>query len=147
ALPHLAAEDRPMALYQGVIHVARSTAGQPRNFDLKPLATTEVRPERYVEWFRRFVDSRADDAAERILRTAIREGLPPQTVATMVFAACTDHRYMDEGHSLDFANKAFELLDHIGWSHADAVLPSLVPNLVRASRAEESSSWRHPVDL
>lgn len=65
----------------------------------------------------------------------------------MIFSACTDHLYIDEGHSLDFANKAFELLDHIGWEYAETVLPSIVPNLVRATRAEESSSWRHPVDL
>src|SRR5579872_3045922 len=65
----------------------------------------------------------------------------------MVFAACTDHRYMDGGHSLDFANKAFELLEHIGWGHAEPVLSSLVPNLVSATRAEEESSWLHPVDL
>ena len=65
----------------------------------------------------------------------------------MLFAACTDHLYLNEGHSLDFANKAFELLDHIGWENAADVLASLVPDFVRASRMEESSSWRHPVDL
>ena len=65
----------------------------------------------------------------------------------MIFAACTDHLFLDVGHSLDFANKAFELLDHIGWEHAEEVLPSLIPNMVRAQRMEESSSWRHPVDL
>jgi hypothetical protein len=70
-----------------------------------------------------------------------------EDVATMVFAACTDHLYLDEGHALDFANKAFELLDHIGWEHAEAILPSLVPGLVRATRMEETSAWRHPVDL
>ena len=146
-LPALAPEDRRLALYHGLVHVARSTENQPPSFDLEPLETKETRPERYVDWFRRFVDSRSDDAAERTLRTAIRIGLPQETVATMIFAACTDHLYIDDGHSLDFANKAFELLDHIGWQHAETVLPALVPNLVRATRMEETSSWRHPVDL
>lgn len=146
-LPALAPDDRRMALFQGVVHVARSTAGERPNFDLAALATTETRPDRYVDWFRRFVDSRSQDAAERTLRTAISIGLPQDVIATMIFASCTDHLYIDEGHSLDFANKAFELLDHIGWQHAETVLPSIVPNLVRAARAEESSSWRHPVDL
>ncbi len=146
-LPSLDAADRRLALYHGLVHVARAVEGQPPSFDLEPLATDETRPERYIGWFRRFVDSRSADAAERTLRTAIRHGLSPRDIATMVFAACTDHVYLDEGHSLDFANKAFELLDHIGWQHAEAVLPSLVPNLVRAQRMEESSSWRHPVDL
>ena len=146
-LSEMAPEDRRLALYHGLIHVARSTANQPPDFDLEPLATKETRPERYVDWFRRFVDSRSEDAAERTLRTAIHVGVRKESIATMVFAACTDHLYMDEGHSLDFANKAFELLDHIGWAHAEAVLPSIVPNLVSASRAEERSSWRHPVNL
>jgi nitrite reductase/ring-hydroxylating ferredoxin subunit len=146
-VPSLAPEDRRLALYHGLIHVARSTANQPPDFDLEPLVTKEARPERYIDWFRRFVDSRSQEAAERTLRTAISVGLPPETIATMIFAACTDHLYMDEGHSLDFANKAFELVDHIGWEHAETVLPSIVPNLVSASRAEERSSWRHPVDL
>jgi hypothetical protein len=146
-LPSLDMDDRRLALYQGLDHVARSTQGQPPNFDLEPLETGETRPERYIDWFRRFIDSRSEEAAERTLRTAIHIGLDQQDIATMVFGACTDHLYIDEGHSLDFANKAFELLDHIGWGQAEAVLPSIVPNLVRATRMEETSSWRHPVDL
>ncbi|MCH7835911.1 MAG: Rieske (2Fe-2S) protein [Chloroflexi bacterium] len=146
-LPSLDKGDRPLALYHGLVHVARSTAGQPPNFDLEPLETGETRPERYVDWFRRFIEVRAEDAAERTLRTAIRIGLPPKAVADMIFAACTDHLFLDVGHSLDFANKAFELLDSIGWENAEEVLPSLIPNMVWAQRMEETSSWRHPVDL
>jgi nitrite reductase/ring-hydroxylating ferredoxin subunit len=146
-LPALTPDDRRIALYHGLVHVARSTENQPPNFDLEPLATSEERPERYVDWFRRFVDSRSGEAAERTLRTAIHIGLPQEVIADMLFGAATDHLYMDEGHALDFANKAFELLDHIGWEHAEAVLPSVVPGLVQASRAEERSSWRHPVDI
>ncbi|MDZ4277898.1 MAG: Rieske (2Fe-2S) protein, partial [Dehalococcoidia bacterium] len=146
-LPSLDAADRPLALYHGLVHVARSTANQPPNFDLEPLETAERRPERYLEWFRRFVEVRSAEAAERTLRTAVHIGLPPQAIADMVFAACTDHLFLDVGHALDFANKAFELLDHIGWEHAEEVLPSLVPGMVTARRMEESSTWRHPVDL
>ncbi|MDQ3974512.1 MAG: Rieske 2Fe-2S domain-containing protein [Actinomycetota bacterium] len=146
-LPALRPADVPLALYHGLVHVARSTAGQPPSFDLGTLATSEERPERYLQWFRRFVEVRAASAAERTLRTAIRVGLPPAAVADMVFAACTDHLFLDVGHALDFANKAFELLDHIGWEHAEQVLPALVGPLVTARRMEESASWRHPVDV
>ena len=147
--PSLDEEDRSLALYHGVAHVARNTAAQPPNFDLEPLETSEVSPERYMEWFRQFIELRSADAAERTLRTAIRIGMSPKTIADMVFTACSDHLFRGGGHSLDFANKAFELLDHIGWEYAEQVLPSLIPgdNLVDASRMEESSSWRHPADL
>jgi hypothetical protein len=146
-LPSLAPEDRALALYHGVVNVARSTADQQPNFDLEPLTTSETRPERYIDWFRRFIDSRSEEAAERTLRTAVRLGLPREAIETMVFAACTDHLYLDEGHALDFANKTFELLDHAGWAEAESILPSLVPVLVQAERSEERSSWRHPVNL
>ena len=106
-LPSLAPEDRPRALYQGLVHVARSTANQPPDFDLEPLSTGERRPERYLEWFRRFVEVRSQQAAERTLRTAIHIGLEPSAVADMLAAACTDHLFLDVGHALDFTNKAF----------------------------------------
>lgn len=146
-LPWLDQRDRPVALYHGLVHVARSTAAESPNFDLEPMETSEVRPERYQDWFRRFIEVRAANAAERTLRTAIRIGLPPEAIANMIFAACTDHLFLDVGHSLDFANKAFELLDHIGWEYAEEVLPSLIPSLVQGRRMEETSSWRHPVNL
>jgi nitrite reductase/ring-hydroxylating ferredoxin subunit len=146
-LPALDVEDVPLALYHGLVHVARSTANQPRSFHLAPLGTSERRPERYLDWFRGFVEVRAGEAAERTLRTAIHIGLPREAVSDMIFAACTDHLFLDVGHSLDAANKAFELLDHIGWQHAEDVLASLVPNMVQARRMEETSSWRQPVDL
>jgi nitrite reductase/ring-hydroxylating ferredoxin subunit len=145
--PVLGPADRPRALYQGVIHVARNVAGQPPDFDLAPLQTEQERPEVYRAWFRRFIETRSRDAAERCLRTAIAVGLAPPLLAEMLFAAATDHLFMDTGHSLDFANKACELLDHIGWERAADVLPSLLPGLASAERTEETSAWRHPVDL
>jgi len=145
-MPVLDPADRPLALFHGLRHVATSTAGQPPEFELRPLTTGESRPERFREWFRYFVEVRQADAAERTLVTAI-ERLEPSAVADLVFAACTDHLYLDTGHTLDFANKAFELLDLVGWEHASQVLPALVPALVRSQRMEETSTWRHPIDV
>ena len=65
----------------------------------------------------------------------------------MLFAAATDHRYLDGGHTLDFVNKALEALDTAGWERAEAVLASLSPQLAFAERMEEANSWRNPVDL
>ena len=41
-------------------------------------------------------------------------------------AAATDHVFLDGGHTVDFTNKAFEVLDHTGWNAAPTVLPTLV---------------------
>ncbi len=146
-LPHLAEEDRPVALYQGLLHVSRECAGRPPRFVVDPLPTGEIRPEVFKQWFRNFIDVRDEDAAERSLRTAIELGFPPRAIADMIFAAATDHIYLDAGHTLDFANKAFELLDHIGWENASQTLTSLVHGMARARRSQELSAWRHPIDL
>ena len=140
-------EDRPRALYHGTLHVARNVVQQPPDFDLEPLATSETRPEVFRRWFRRFVETRSEAAAERCLRTAIAVGLSPRELADMIAASSTDHLFMDTGHALDFSNKAFELLDHIGWERAEEILPSLIPDIVGAERMEETSAWQHPVDL
>ncbi len=146
-LPSLAPEDRRLALLRGLERVQAETEGNPPNFDVGPLAVAEGSPEEYPRWFRRFIEVRSEEAAERTLRTAIRAGLPEGDVADMVFAACTDHLFRGTGHVLDFANKAFELLDHIGWRYAEDVLPSVIHPLADWERMEETSQWRHPVDV
>ena len=64
-----------------------------------------------------------------------------------MFAAGTDHVFLDGGHTLDFTNKAFESLDELGWPAAGAILPALIEQTAEARRLEEEGSWRHPEDL
>ena len=146
-LPQLHEEDRPRALYQGLRHVARECAGKAPRFSVDPLPTGETRPQVFARWLRNFIDVRDDEGAERCLATAIELGISRQDIADMIFAAATDHIYLDAGHVVDFANKAFELLDHLGWEMAGQVLPSLVHGMARARRSQELSQWRQPVDL
>ena len=146
-LPRLYPEDRPLALYQGIRQVAAECSGRPPRFLVDPLPTGETRPEVFKGWFRSFIEVRDDEGAERCLRTAIDLGIPSREIADMVFAAATDRIYLDAGHVLDFCNKAFELLDHIGWEHASQVLTSLVHGIATARRSEELNSWRNPIDL
>ena len=146
-LPKLHEDDRPRALYQGLRHVARECAGKAPRFSVEPLPTGETRPEIFARWFRNFIDVRDDEGAERCLVTAIELGIPRQDIADMLFAAATDHIYLDAGHTVDFANKAFELLDHLGWEMAPQVLPSLVHGMAGARRSQELSQWRQPIDL
>jgi nitrite reductase/ring-hydroxylating ferredoxin subunit len=146
-LPDLRPADRRRALAVGLGAVADDCAGEPPFFVQDPLSTDRVSADRLTEWFRDTVEVRDADGAERVVRAAIATGVDRSALAGMFVVAATDHRYLDSGHRLDFVNKAFELLDRIGWDHADAVLPSLVPGLADAERAEERSSWRQPVDV
>ena len=146
-LDDLAPEDRYLALFHGLVHTARDCAGQPPRFELDPLPTTAIPAARLRTWLRGFVAVRDEDGAERTLRTAIAQGLPPAQVADLLCAAATDRTFIAGGHTLDFINKACELLDQVGWAEAAAVLPSLIQGLCRAQRMEESNAWRHPIDL
>ena len=147
ALDYLYPDDRPLALYQGIRQVAAECAGRPPRFMVDPLPTGETRPHVFKEWFRGFIEVRDEEGAERCLRTAIELGISQGEIADMVFAAATDRIYLDGGHVLDFCNKGFELLDHIGWEHAAQVLTSLVHGIASARRSEELNSWRNPIDL
>ncbi len=146
-LGHLYQDDRSLALYQGIRHVAAECSGRPPRFLVDPLPTGETRPEVFKQWFRDFIEVRDDEGAERCLRTAIDLGISQREIADMVFAASTDRVYIDAGHVVDFCNKAFELLDHIGWEHASLILTSLVHGMATARRSEELNSWRNPIDL
>lgn len=140
-------EDQRRALSVGLTEVASECSGEPPFFVQEPLSTDDVSSERLKEWFRDNIEVRDSDGAERVLRAAITAGLSESDIAGTLVAAATDHLYLDAGHRLDFINKAFEMLDHIGWENADEVLPSLVPSLASADRAEEESSWRQPIDV
>jgi nitrite reductase/ring-hydroxylating ferredoxin subunit len=146
-LPALGPDERPLALFHGLVRVAEDCGGRAPRFDREPLPTTRLALSRLKAWFRDAVDVRDADGAERALRTLVESGAPSQAVADVLFAAVTDHYFVDAGHTLDFVVKAFELLDHLGWAEAPTILPSLVGGLCRAERSEERSAWRRPVDL
>jgi nitrite reductase/ring-hydroxylating ferredoxin subunit len=137
----------PRALYQGLSAVARDSAGSPPHFRVHPLPTANLDFSTLKAWFRQFIEQRDREAAERCLVTALEIGINRTQIAEMLFAAATDHRYLDVGHVLDFINKALEALDVTDWREAELVLSSLVAGLANATRMEEASSWRYPVDL
>jgi nitrite reductase/ring-hydroxylating ferredoxin subunit len=145
-LPLLPEEDTHLALFHGARRVAADCEGQAPRQERAPLAS---RPDLATlkRWLRRWTAVRHREGAERTMLTAIAAGAPPAALADILLAAETDRTFADSGHSLDFINKAFECLDLIGWEQADAVLPTVVGQMVAARGAEESTSWRQPEDL
>jgi nitrite reductase/ring-hydroxylating ferredoxin subunit len=145
-LPMLPDEEAYLALFHGARRVAADCDGEPPRRDRAPL---ESRPEQAVlkGWLRRWTSVRHREAAERTLLTLIASGQTPPALADALLAAATERAFADDGHSLDFTNKAFECLDLVGWDHAAALLPTVVGQMAAARGAEESTSWRQPVDL
>jgi nitrite reductase/ring-hydroxylating ferredoxin subunit len=145
-LPMLSEEEAYLALFHGARRVAADCDGEaPR----RERASLESRPEPAVlkRWLRRWTSVRHREAAERTLLTAIAAGATPSMLADALLAAATERAFADDGHLLDFINKAFECLELVGWEHAAALLPTVVGQMAAARGAEESTSWRQPVDL
>ncbi len=146
-VPILRDEDRARAMFHGLCSVANDSDGHPPRFEMRPLPGNGASLAEIKRWLRKFVEVRDTEGAERCIVSAVRTGAAPREVADMMFAAATDHRYLDGGHTLDFSNKAFEALDHAGWDLAEPVLASLARGYATGDRMEESNSWRNPVNL
>ena len=151
-VPYLDTEDKPYALYHGLSAVAQDCASMPPRFKISPLPQPWPDLSTLKRWFRQFIESRDAQAAERCIVTAVGLGANSSQIADILFAAATDHRFLDIGHVLDFTNKALEALDIVrGWDNnkelVESVVSSLVPGYANAERMEESNSWRYPIDL
>lgn len=146
-VPLVSEETAYLALYQGSRRAAADTAGMAPRRDRYPLETDDVPLPKLHEWLTYWTTVRHRDAAERTVLTAIQSGATVEDLTELVFSAATERYYADTGHVLDFCNKAFELLDLIGWEHAPAILPTVLGQLVAARGGEELNEWRHPLDL
>ena len=127
---------------------ARATRRGSRSTRSTPASIVE----RLGEWYRRFVETRSSDAAERALTTAVATAIAAgdnlADIEAMMFAAVTDHVFIDGGHTLDFTNKAFEMLGlgrHRPGACRAADAGARRPRARHAS--EETGEWRHPHDL
>ena len=146
-LPHLEREEKFLPLWHGVFQMSHDVKGASPHWDRQPLETDQVSLDSLRRWLRHWAIVRHHDGAERCLLTAIASGASPGEVADLLVSAATDRIVSDSGHIVDFINKAFELLALIGWEHAAEVLPTVIGPLVAARGGEETSQWRHPVDL
>jgi nitrite reductase/ring-hydroxylating ferredoxin subunit len=80
-------------------------------------------------------EERADDA-EALLRGLVAAQVTPAVLRHTLLTAVTDH-FLAYGHSMIFVQKAFEMLDQIGWQEADTVLSPLVPEMVWGTRYDK----------
>ena len=93
-LPALTPDDQMLALYHGLVHVARDSAGQPPRHFLDPLPGEGIPLSRLKTWFRQFIDVRDSDGAERVLLTAIQQEASPAELADLLASAATDHAFL-----------------------------------------------------
>jgi hypothetical protein len=136
-----------LALAHGCVRVANDCAGQPPRRDRYPLETDEADFVQLREWMQRWTVARHRDGAERTFLTGLKNDLPEERIADLLFTAATQRYYADVGHPLDFSNKAFEMTEMIGWDYAPSLLPTVLGGIIGARGGEENSQWRYPIDL
>ena len=79
------------------------------------------------------VDDEQHDSAEALMRGLIASDVAPSRIRHALLSAITDH-FLGYGHPMIYAQKSFEMLDTIGFEHADTVLGPLVPNMIYSTR-------------
>jgi nitrite reductase/ring-hydroxylating ferredoxin subunit len=105
---------------------------RPRPDPVDPVAAYGSVPDALAAYPVLVDDERAGEA-EALLRGLIAAGVAPPVLRHTLLTAVTDH-FLAYGHSMIFVQKAFDLLDRIGWREADAVLSPLVPEMVLGTR-------------
>jgi nitrite reductase/ring-hydroxylating ferredoxin subunit len=149
-LPHLPPGEHGRALTHGLAFLGRDVQGHRPRFPVAPLtgqadADAGPDPDQLARWYRRFMENRLGTAAERVAATGSR--VDPAATERFLFAAGTDHVYLDEGHIVDYLNKACEAAAAIGGDAWAVLLPTVVAPMAAATRHEEVSEWREPLDL
>ena len=82
------------------------------------------------------VDDEQHEPAEALMRGLIATGVDRDLIRHSLLSAITDH-FLGYGHPMIYAQKSFEMLDTIGWEHADTVLGPLVPNMIYSTRYDK----------
>lgn len=145
--PSLSRETAYQALLYAVRRIASEAAGSVPRRERQPLEAGGHDVAVLKRWLRQWVLTRHRDGAERTVLTGVEGPLSPPALADLVFGAACERPYANTGHLFDFTNKAFELVELLGAPHAAEQLPLLMPQLVGARGAEETTEWHHPIEI
>ncbi|NND75044.1 MAG: Rieske (2Fe-2S) protein [Ilumatobacter sp.] len=131
-------DERALPIVQAIAGIAEVERFRPPNEPPPPADPSEAD----LETFRAAVDREDLARAQALLRAAIARGDGPAQLVPWFSALVADH-HLSYGHGAIYGQKAFELLDGIGWEHADLVLTNLVPTIVYGTR-EDTLPYMRP---
>jgi len=126
-------DQRALPIVQAIAGVAESERDRSVQPLPDPLTSMPVDPRRA---FRQLVETEQLAPAQSLLRGALHAGATADQLRPWFTDVVSDH-LLSYGHGAIYAQKAFELLDRIGWERADTVLPHLVPRLVYSTREDK----------
>jgi nitrite reductase/ring-hydroxylating ferredoxin subunit len=131
------ADQRALPVVQALAGIAEVERGRPMN----PLPVpAEVGRHAGAE-FRAAVEAEQLELAQALVLGAIEAGRQADDLRPWFTAVVSDH-HLSYGHGAIYSQKAFELLEMIGWDRAATVLAHLVPTLVFATREDTLAYMR-----
>ena len=131
-------DQRALPVVQAIAGIAEVERDRPVNPLPDPVPVDAGAPGE----FRRLVEAEQLDGAQALLRGTIQAGWGSDEVRPWFTSVVSDH-LLSYGHGAIYAQKAFQLLDRLGWDRADTVLPYLVPSIVYGTR-EDTLPYMRP---
>ncbi len=163
AAGELDGDDRLVPVAQAVSALAESELRRPVRPRPQPRADLGEADlgDTGLDQFRRLVETEQDFAADALLTGALLDGLSRSEAARWLIQPTCDH-HLAFGHGAIYTQKAFEMLDAVGWQHAPELLaqvstmhinatredklPYMRPFLRALERADLASRWQREVD-
>jgi nitrite reductase/ring-hydroxylating ferredoxin subunit len=125
-------DQRALPIVQGIMGIAETERCRPVN----PLPVPTTSAASSAQAFRAAIEAERTVDAQACLLAAIERGDGADDLRPWFTAVVSDH-HLSYGHGAIYSQKAFELLDMIGWERAATVLPYLVPTLVHGTREDK----------
>ncbi|MEP7045611.1 MAG: Rieske 2Fe-2S domain-containing protein [Ilumatobacteraceae bacterium] len=125
-------DQRALPIVQAIAGIAETERDRPVNPLPDPVG---VLPADAFGAFRDAVETERLELAQALVRAAIHDGRTADDLRPWFTAVASDH-LLSYGHGAIYCQKAFELLELIGWERADTVLPYLVPTIVYGTRED-----------
>jgi nitrite reductase/ring-hydroxylating ferredoxin subunit len=125
-------DQRALPIVQAIAGIAEVERDRPVNSLPDPVIQLPTNP---LDEFRSAVEAEQLEQAQALVRGAIQDGYSANDLRPWFTAVASDH-LLSYGHGAIYCQKAFELLDMIGWQCADTVLPYLVPTIVYGTRED-----------
>ena len=125
-------DQRALPIVQAIAGIAETERDRPIN--PLPDPVRQIPPDAIAQ-FRRAVEGEQLEQAQKLVRAAIHSGSSATDLQPWFTAVASDH-LLSYGHGAIYCQKAFELLEMIGWDRADTVLPYLVPTIVYGTRED-----------
>jgi nitrite reductase/ring-hydroxylating ferredoxin subunit len=125
-------DQRALPIVQGIMGIAESERDRPVN----PLPDPAPSATATAQAFRTAIEAERTAEAQAFVLAAIERGDGADDLRPWFTSVISDH-HLSYGHGAIYTQKAFELLDTLGWERAATVLPHLVPTLVYGTREDK----------